>query len=59
MKICPKDAEHMVVRLNAKFWHICGATLTEKPDKVCECGHTLTRSQKYCDMCGRKITEAA
>jgi hypothetical protein len=42
----------------AKFCHQCGATLLEQPDKVCECGETLTGSQKYCDMCGRKATEA-
>jgi hypothetical protein len=53
-KICSKNPEHGVHRANAKFCHTCGAELEEQPDKICECGHQLTRSQKYCDMCGRK-----
>ena len=54
-KICSKNPEHNVHRPKAKFCHTCGAQLEDQPDKKCECGHELTRSQTFCDMCGRKV----
>lgn len=54
IKVCSKNPQHNVHRSEAKFCHTCGAELVDRPYRRCECGHQLTESQKYCDMCGRK-----
>jgi hypothetical protein len=54
MKVCPKDVAHIMHMPKAKFCHHCGSELQEQPDKLCECGQTLTAGQKFCDICGKK-----
>jgi predicted amidophosphoribosyltransferase len=62
MKICSQNPEHALALHppGAKFCLECGAPLEDQPETKCrECGQVLTKSQPYCHMCGRKITEAA
>jgi hypothetical protein len=56
MKICPTNPEHALAlhMPGAKFCSQCGTPLEEQPDRKCDCGQVLTKSQPYCHTCGRK-----
>jgi len=60
MKRCPNErcpSRNYIKMDSDNFCYYCGAKLEGVELKKCECGRVLSRYDKYCPHCGKKVEQ--